>query len=156
MTTRIYSDAELDDLARAEKKVKNPKARWVEKPKDSPCYRQRGFHLVGDDGERFSIYERQSLVRAEDFSCGIRYHPLGGDSLTLARYNGGSHRHDDIAYAPHIHRATQRAQEAGKRPEREAQPTDRYRTLKGALACLLQDYRVSGLTAEMDQPLLLS
>lgn len=46
--------------------------------------------------------------------------------------------------------------EAGERPESEAEPTTRFRTLEGALACLLQDYHVTGLSAKSDQPRLLS
>lgn len=112
----------------------------------------------GGRGRRnaLSIYQRQNLARTEDFSCGIRFHPTGGPPLTLARYNGGSHIHHDIAYAPHIHRASQQAMEAGRRPESEAEPTKRFSTLEGALACLLEDYHVSGLSAKSDQPRLRS
>lgn len=135
--------------------VENPKARWIERPmrtKPSPA------RVRGGRGRRnaLSIYQRQNLARTEDFSCGIRFHPAGGPPLTLARYNGGSHIHHDIAYAPHIHRATQRAMEAGERPESEAEPTTRFRTLEGALACLLEDFHVTGLSAKPAPPRLLS
>ena len=90
-----------------------------------------------------------------DFSCGIVYMALDGSRLTLARYNGPGHEHGDILYRTHIHRATERAIAAGMKPEREAEETDRYGTLEGALACLIDDFNVVGLNAAHDQPRLL-
>ena len=74
-------------------------------------------------------------------------------SLTLARYNGPSHVHGDIAYQSHIHRASERAIAAGKKPESEAEASDRFQTLEGALACLMQDFNVTGLDAQNDDQL---
>ena len=115
------------------------------------------YQAVGqlDQEVRFSVYQRQSLADDSDFSCGISYHPRGGPSLTLARYNGPSHEHGDIAYRPHIHRASERAIAAGKKPESEAAETDRFETLEGALACLIADFHLVGLTAQLDNPRLL-
>ena len=136
------------------KRVTNPGAHWSDKPKVRPAHRQRNFQAVGgSDGDvRFFIYQRQNLADESDFSCGIRYHPRGGKPLTLARYNGPSHEHRTIAYRPHIHRATEGAIAAGEKPEREAEETDRYGTLEGALACLAEDFGLSGIAAKHDQP----
>ena len=136
------------------KRVTNPGARWSDKPKARPAHRQRNFQAVGgSDGDvRFSIYQRQNLADESDFSCGVAYLPRGGPSLTLARYNGPSHEHGAIKYRPHIHHATEEAIAAGKKSEREAEETDRYRTLEGALACLIDDFHLSGIAAERDQP----
>ncbi len=41
---------------------------------------------------------------------------------------------------------------AGKKIDSHAEETPRYRTLEGALACLIEDCNVRGLTAESDQP----
>ena len=90
-----------------------------------------------------------------DFSCGISYHPPGAPSLTLARYNGPSHEHGDIAYCTHIHRASERAIAAGEKPESEAEETNRFETLEGALACLIEDFNLAGLKAQRDNPKLL-
>ena len=43
----------------------------------------------------------------------------------------------------------------GLKPEREAEETGRYETLEGALACLIDDCNVVGLTAAHDHPRLL-
>ena len=90
-----------------------------------------------------------------DFSCGIAYLPRGAPQLTLARYNGPSHEHGDISYRQHIHRASERAIAAGKRAESGATKTGRFDSLEGALACLVEDYKVSGLKVRHDQQRLL-
>ena len=52
----------------------------------------------------------------------------------------------------HIHRATAEALAAGKKIDSHAEETDRYNTLDGALACLIEDCDVRGLTAQHDEP----
>lgn len=154
MTVKLYTEDELKELQSMVKRVTNPGARWNSKP----GHRQRNFQIVaGSKGEtRFSIYQRQSELDDSDFSCGIAFLPPGGARLTLARYNGSSHIHGDIEYKPHIHRATEGAIAAGKKPESEAEETNRYTTLNGAFRCLLDDFRVEGISRpEIDQPRLM-
>ena len=116
--------------------------------------RAGGFQASGrqDEDVRFSIYQRQNLVDECDFSCGIVHLPPGGGPLVLARYNGPGHAHGDIVYRAHIHRASERAIAAGRKPESEAEETDRFKTVEGALACLIEDFNVSGLTVRPDEP----
>ena len=142
MNIRLYADDELSELRSMPKRVTNPGARWGEKP----GHRQRNFQVMGENqNSRFAIYLRQNLRDANDFSCGIAYLPPGGTRLTLARYNGPSHVHGDIAYRPHIHRATARAIAAGRKPESEADETDRFTTLNGAFGCLIDDFWIEGI-----------
>ena len=75
-----------------------------------------------------------------------------GSGLTLARYNGPSHEHGDIVYEPHIHRTTASSIASGKKPEHEAAETNRYETLDGALACLIDDFSVVGISVSHDAP----
>lgn len=154
MSSKLYSDQELDDLQRMPKRVTNPGARWL----DKPGHQQRNFQVrgKGEHLSNFSVYQRQSLLDECDFSCGIVYIPQGGRRLTLARYNGPSHRHGEIDYRPHIHRATAKAIAEGKKPESEADETDRFQTLDAALACLLDDFNVGGLSAPQHKELRLS
>ena len=154
MTTRLYADDELAELRSMPKRVTNPNARWTEKPTHAPVHRQRNFKVRTDSetGPRFEIYARQNLLDEVDFSCGIAYLPLDGSRLTLARYNGSSHVHGDIEYQTHIHGATAAAIAAGRKPEREAHQTERYETLDGALACLVDDFNVSGVQTRPDRP----
>ena len=127
------------------KRVKNPNARWT----DKPGHKQRNYEARGttDNRVQFALYQRQSLHDDMDFSCGIAYIPRNGSRLTLARYNGPSHRHGDISYHAHIHRATAEAIAAGRKPESHADETDRCTTLNGAFRCLIDDFRVVGVSA---------
>ena len=154
MATKLYNEADLARLKSMPKQVINPNARWSEKPIASPVHRQRSFKLrqVSDSLPSFEVYQRQNLLDLVDFSCGIAYLPLDGSRLTLARYNGPSHEHGSIAYQPHIHTATAAAIADGRKPEREASWTDRFSSLEGALACLLEDFNVAGVFAKHDRP----
>ena len=147
MIIRPYTEAELEALQQMTKRVTNPKARWLSKPKRRPSHRQRNFSARGGDDEmaEFQIYQRQNLNDEMDFSCGITYRPRGAERLTIARYNGPSHVHGDIVFRPHIHRASERAIAMGKKPESEAVETDRFQCVEDALACLVEDFRVAGL-----------
>ncbi len=156
MAGKLYSEEELSALRNAAKRVTNPNARWSEKPADMPVHRQRVFQARSEtERGNYEIYQRENIRDDLDYSCGIVHLPLDGTRLTLARYNGSGHEHGDIAYRQHIHSATRDAIVAGARPEREAQATERYSTSEGALACLLQDFRVAGLKAKPDQRRLL-
>ena len=154
MTIRLYTDDELESFRTMPKKVTNPRARWSEKPSKMPVHSQRSFKAfgAGKDQLRFEIYQRQNLLDKSDYSCGIAYISLDGSRLTLGRYNGPGHEHGNIVFQTHIHRATAEAIASGKKPEREAEETNRYVTLEGALACLIEDYSVMGIQAERDQP----
>ena len=154
MNTKLYTDKELAEFASMPKRVTNPRARWIEKPRRKPGHRQKGYQAVAQQGGEyhFSIYLRQSLVDECDFSCGISYLPRGGQRLTLARYNGPSHIHGDISYRPHIHRASEKAIAAGRKPDSEAEETERYTTLDGALICLVEDFHLSGIDTQEDNP----
>ena len=154
MTIRLYTDEELDLLRAMRKQVTNPGARWSEKPAGAPVHRQRSFEALGegDRESRFEVYQRQNIRDGADFSCGIAHVSLDGSRLTLARYNGPGHEHGDILYRPHIHRATASAIASGKKPEHQAEQTDRFETLEGALACLIDDFNVVGLLSLQDKP----
>ena len=158
MPNRLYTDEELRALRNMPKRIDNPGSRWSEKPAGAPAHRQRSFKARGGGDEQpiFEIYQRQNIQDDDDFSCGIVHVAFDGSRLTLARYNGPGHEHGDILYQSHIHRATEKAIAFGRKPEREAEKTDRYQTLEGALACLLEDFRIAGLQAEHDESRLFS
>ena len=154
MVTKLYTEAELDAFRSMPKRIANPRAHWLEKPKGRPVHRQRNFQVSGEADEevRFLIYQRQNLEDEQDFSCGIAYLPRGAPPLTLARYNGPSHEHGDIAYRQHIHRASEAALAAGRKAEADATETGRFETVDGALACLTEDFNVSGGVVRHDEP----
>ena len=157
MNSKLYTEAELDALQSMPKRIANPRARWLKKPKGRPAHLQRSFQVsAGEDEEaRFLIYQRQNLEDGHDFSCGIAYLPRGAPPLTLARYNGPSHEHGDIVYRPHVHRASERAIAAGRKAESDATETSRFESLEGALACLVEDYNVRGWDDRHDAPRLI-
>ena len=121
MIATEFSHARLAALRQMEKTVENPRAHWPDRPGKRAGHRQRTFRATGADGSRFTIFQRRSPTRTDDFSCGLRFHPPGARPLILARYNGGSHIHGEIEYAPHIHRASKKAIETGKKPESRAE-----------------------------------
>ena len=153
MTNRPYTEEEFEVLRKTPKQVRNPGAKWKDKPKGRPGHRQQTFNATGGGGEekKFLIYLRQNLVDRQDFSCGIAFLPRGESTLTLARYNGPSHDHGNISHRPHIHQASEKAIAAGQKAEWEAEETTRYKTLSGTLACLISDYNVAGIVAGLDQ-----
>ena len=155
MNPRSYTEEDLAALRAMPKRATNPQARWLDKPKAAPSHRQRSIEVQGEGDALFKIYQRKSLQDPNDFSCGIRYYRVGATPLTLARYNGPSHVHGDIHYRTHIHRATADAISAGRRPESKADKTDRYTTLEGATACLLEEFHIVGFLAKRDQPRLI-
>lgn len=154
MVAKLYTEAELDALRSMSKRITNPRARWLEKPKARPAHRQRSFQVSGEDDEetRFLVYQRQNLDDEQDFSCGISYLPRGAQPLTLARYNGPSHEHGDIVYRTHIHRASETAIASGRKAEADASETGRFQTIDGALACLTEDFNVNGVDVQHDAP----
>ena len=148
MADLLLSNDELDGLRSAVKRVTNPGARWREKP---GRHRQRNFTAESENGSRYRIYLRQNLDDDKDFSCGLALVQRGGKPLSLARYNGPSHAHAEIRYRCHIHLATAEALVAGRKIDSHAEQTDRYKTLEGALACLIDDCDVQDLTAQHDE-----
>lgn len=137
------------------KRVTNPRTRRTAKGK----HEQVNYLAINGDAPapdeasaRFTIYLRQSLKDSEDFSCGIAWNAPDGTVLTLARYNGSSHRHDPAVYQCHIHRATERAIRENKKAEHYVEISNSYSTLDGALSCLVKDFNVSGFSTKPDKP----
>nr|WP_091695257.1 hypothetical protein [Algoriphagus locisalis] len=156
MGLEIITDELIQHLLKTPKRVENPKAR-----KKTDSGNERVTYIVSDDeGNRFNLYLRQNYKPGmEDaFSCGLSYILPSGEAFTLVRYNGPSHDHPNklekerIGYVPHIHTSSRRYLDETGKADGFAKGTDRFRTQEGALACLLKDCNVTGLTANPDQP----
>jgi hypothetical protein len=154
MSVDIVTDDQIVELIRMEKVIINPNARFVEH-----CgHNKKNFDVEGDPGYSFTLYIRQNLRggMSDDFSCGLLWHMPSGDRLTLVRYNGPNHFHrnilDKTRLAPncHIHFAREDYIMAGLAPEGHASITDRYKTLEGALHCLVQDCNIANLSTQSD------
>ena len=148
MESVIYTDLQIEEFLKEKKLVKNPKARWSEQRRS----KRRNFDIVSIDGRRhYTLYIRQNMLLPENFSCGLRIEIPGKEPLTLIRYNGCDHPHEnplegeDVSFHCHIHRATERYMELGKKPEHYASVTDRYTCCEGALRCLLSDCNIAGI-----------
>lgn len=160
MADLIFTDEQIEALLRAPKRVMNPGARW----KVQRGAEQRNLELESDDAKQFTLYLRQNIRLANNFSCGLLFrHPQG--LVTLTRYNGSDHDHDNpleldtkLVGACHIHVATERYMRMGRKPEHFAQITDRYNDLEGALRSLVEDCNITGVrlkdsdTAVCDEP----
>lgn len=154
------NDAKIQELLALSKRVTNPKARATTKSQHIE-YNYNVVDSVSGDIS-FNIYVRQNTQIEEDFSCGLRWNMPSGEVITLARYNGSSHSHENkierekLEFVCHIHLATERYIAIGKKSEGFAKATDAYSTYKGALYCLVKDCNISGLNPEPDQPNLFS
>ena len=151
MGTGNLTDEKIAALIAMPKRVTNPGARR----KVIGKHEQLTYNVLGNDNETsFQIFIRQSIKIVESFSCGLLWISPSGETVTLIRYNGANHPHDNplegnhFEFNCHIHKATERYIAANKKPETFAEMTDRYRTLDGALNCLLNDCRVTGVVVE--------
>ncbi|BDD90896.1 hypothetical protein PanNE5_03360 [Pandoraea sp. NE5] len=128
---------------------KTPVAKWKESSK-AKSHWQAEMQVEDADGNVFRIYQRQNAVISDNFSCGIVWLARDGSAVPLARYNGADHPHSNpiegtqFAFVCHIHVATERYGASAK-PDKYAEETDRYSTLAGALATMVEDYNISGL-----------
>ncbi len=153
------TDNELERLRKLPKRVVHARARAANKEQTE----QLNYKLEFADGaHHFQLYTRQNLRPGmeESFSCGLNIVKPNGESLTLCRYNGPSHPHrnhlekEHFQFVPHIHHATERYIAANRDPETYAITTDRFRTLVGALHCIVMDCAISGLETTPDEPTL--
>ena len=155
MTIEALTDDQIESLVKMPKRVTNPNAKKVIKP----GHWQKNYALDVTDGKyRFVIYVRQNTEIEVDFSVGLRLELHGSEPLTLVRYNGSSHRHPNkiektvIDHQCHIHRATERYIASGKKPDGFAELNTNYRTVYGALHCLVHDCSVENLMTSPDGP----
>ncbi|VYU41042.1 Uncharacterised protein [Metakosakonia massiliensis] len=143
------TDSQIEEFISEIKVVTNPRARWVEQRKS----KRKNYDVESFDGKRkYTLYIRQNTILPDNFSCGLRLEIPGREPVTLVRYNGCDHPHenplegDNVSFKCHIHRATERYIDLGRKPEHFAVATDRYNNCNGALKCLVDDCKISGLT----------
>ena len=89
MTDLLLSNDALDGLRSASKRVRNPGARWLEKP---GRHKQRNLNAVTEDGEVYRIYQRQNLDDEQDFSCGLALVRRGGEAAEPGSLQRGEPR----------------------------------------------------------------
>jgi hypothetical protein len=151
-------DAEIERL------VKEPKRAAVyRRPlpgmKEKRGHLERDLDLKGTEGSKFRLIIRQNLRNPADFSIILGLIRPGSRSLFhLRRYNGNSHEHTnkiekDSFLDFHIHIATNRYRDlTGADEDGFAVPTPRYKDLRGAFHCMLEDCGLM-IPAELEQEL---
>lgn len=150
----VLSDAEIDRLIKIEKTVTNPKARVIEKRGSE----QVNYEAEANSGEKFRVFVRRNVRLPDGFSCGLLYITPSGETVTLTRYNGSDHEHSNplegggaLPRACHIHRATEKYMQAGRKAEHFAETTQRYTDVSGALYELVLDCNVKGLGDNIEE-----
>ena len=142
----LLTDRQLERFRTMEKRITNPDAQWNGKPSGNPSHWQRSFTACSksDEKVRFEIYQRKSIRDKDDFAAGIAVILPNGARITLARYDGISHDHGDLssAYLSHVHRATEKAMRAGRKPESRAESNILCENEDKALLCLLENYHI--------------
>ncbi len=142
-----FTDNEIESLM-AEEKVFNGTIEDILAFKESDGHKRASIEMKRSDGAKFIVKLRQSLQNINDFSAIFAFQPKGSNKdFKLRRYNGKNQEHTNKLegnkfYGFHIHIATQRYQDAGKKEESYAEKTTRFGDIKSALKCLLQDCNI--------------
>lgn len=142
-----FTDGEIAALL-AEPKVLPVDFRRLLRPREKRGHREAELTLTGSGGHAFSIFVRQSLINALDFSVILAVTPEKSSmQFRLRRHNGKSHEHTNAIernsfYDFHVHMATERYQELGMKEDGYAERTDRYSGYYGALSCFCEDCKV--------------
>lgn len=155
---RILRDSEIADLV-AEKKLlpKNWQNQFSLKEKMGFQYGERSIEISGEAGNMFRVIMRRNRINTFDFSIIIMFRDKDGKECRLVRYNGkhpSPHTNKwekeqglpNYKFGPafHIHRATERYQEAGYMIDGFAEPTTSYHDFYSALDCFLKDNNLQG------------
>ncbi|WP_420238107.1 hypothetical protein ACOBR2_00415 [Telmatobacter bradus] len=144
-----FTQIELDELIHCPKRVVEAPRREM---KQEGAYQRNAAKLVAMNEVEggFSVFLRKNEDFSENFSIGLIYSPGDGrDAITLLRCNGKhgdynksfdpEHPHCDF----HIHRATERAIEAGYAPEKFADKTTEFASFEEALQVFVKMINLS-------------
>lgn len=141
-----FTDEEINRLT-LENKNYNGRVENLLHFRESDGHKKATFEMPRADGSMFVIKLRQNINTVTDFSAILAYQEKGANKdFKLRRYNG-KHEHTNKLenrkfFDFHIHYATQRYQDAGRKEESYAEETNRYSDIKGALTCLINDCNV--------------
>jgi len=139
----LLTDDEISFLI-AEKKPVPKNFPQTMKLREKRGHKEYELKVMGEAGHAFQLIIRQANINPLDFSIILSYNiPNSNQVFRLCRCNG-RHQHSNplerqTFYDCHIHRATQRYQDAGAREDTYATPTDRFDDLLSALDCMLKD-----------------
>lgn len=156
MAFESLTDDKILDLINCPKQLKNPNAH----KKNTDGCEQINYKVEATNNSNhiFQVYKRQNTREGmeNDFSCGISWVSPNGETITLRRYNGSSHRHPNhlegvrLEFESHIHYATEKYIKANRKPEGFAIATKQYETLEGAFHCLVTECKIKGIETKPD------
>lgn len=150
---RTLRDPEIADLIREAKPLPdNWQNQFATKPKKGYQHEERAIQVSGEAGHIFRVILRQNRLNDFDFSIILLFQDKDGRQYRLVRYNGKhssqhtnkwekSEGRPDYRFGPafHIHRATERYQEAGLPIDGFAEVTTDYHDFNSALQRFLRD-----------------
>lgn len=150
---RILRDNEIEALLQEQKILPDKWQRQFQlKAKNNFQHQERSIDIKGDGGNVFRIIIRRNKINSFDFSIILLYQDKEGIEYRLLRYNGkhpSEHTNkweeeqgqDNCKFLPafHIHKATERYQEAGYPIDGYAEVSTKYQDFSSALNCFLKD-----------------
>lgn len=150
---RILRDKEIEELLKEPKILPdNWQSQFRLKDKSNFQHQECSIEIKGDKVSSFRVIIRRNKINSFDFSIILIYQDKEGKEYRLLRYNGkhpSEHTNkweegqgqQNCKFAPsfHIHRATERYQEAGYSIDGYAEVTTTYQDFRSALNCFLKD-----------------
>jgi hypothetical protein len=112
-------------------------------------HKEFDYSIERNDGSSFIVKIRLNNENQLDFSVILIFNPANTNHyFILRRYNGKSHEHKNTIegakfYDFHIHKATERYQNEGRKAEHFAEPTNSYNNVKGAMRQFIEDCNVT-------------
>jgi hypothetical protein len=147
---RTYTQEEIEQLITCPKQIAEPpKKEWrIERGS-----KRKDMTLVATaDKKEFTVFIRVNVDFEENFSVGLEYNPKEEKgTFCLLRCNGphgefiGGDSAPSVHFRYHIHKAKAENIEAGMRPERGAEPTDKYASYRDALRVFLETIGVTNM-----------
>jgi hypothetical protein len=137
-----FTEALIDELVGCQKAILDPPAREF---KEENRHRRKDMRLyeIADVKRVFTVFIRQSVEFAEDFSLGLIYLSPEAKRMTLLRYNGQHEQTNDpydrakTHFQYHIHKATPENLNNGRYAQHPALTTGDYASFEEATAAFL-------------------
>ena len=143
----FLTDSEIADLINEDKYVPVVLNNLFQL-KEKRGHKEQEFSISRPDGSMFKVIFRINENNLLDFSIILGFIPSKISQLfRLRRYNGKSHNHTNLLenqtfFNYHIHKATQKYQDANLREDGFAEETENYTDFHGAFSCLVKDCNI--------------
>lgn len=150
---RILRDDEIQSLLNESKVLPDNWQSQIQlRDKNNFQHQERSIEIKGSNNNSFRLIIRKNKINIFDFSIILIYKDKEGKEYRLLRYNGkhpSEHTNkweegqgqNNCKFMPsfHIHKATERYQEAGYPIDGYAEVSTTYQDFRSALNCFLKD-----------------